>query len=57
MAYFPASCDNKCEGCEKNLSSWCIWKDTSIPRQHSNVAQVNTYYNNLNTLEGSTDKK
>lgn len=27
MAFYPAHCDNKCDGCEKNRSEWCIWKD------------------------------
>lgn len=23
------SCDNNCDGCEKNLNGWCIWKNKS----------------------------
>lgn len=30
MAFYPAHCDNICEGCEKNHSDWCIWKDRGV---------------------------
>lgn len=30
MAYKPASCDQICQGCEKNASGWCVWKDTPV---------------------------
>lgn len=30
MAFYPAHCDNDCNGCEKNSCGWCIWKDRSV---------------------------
>lgn len=27
MAYFPASCDQICEGCSQNKCGWCAFHD------------------------------
>lgn len=55
MAYIPANCDNKCQGCEKNISSWCVWKDKPIPRWGSNIDSVNQYYSSINSIDNKKD--
>lgn len=43
MAFYPAHCDNICNGCEKNKCGWCIWKDRSTPEYKSESFKVDNY--------------
>lgn len=46
MAFYPAHCDNNCDGCEKNHCEWCIWKDKATPKYQSES------FTALNKIEG-----
>lgn len=46
MAYYPAHCDNICEGCDMNRNGWCIAFDKATTFAATESANMQSQSNN-----------